>query len=199
MIGYLRLPLSWIAHSDRVGIPLMRVAIAIVFLWIGALKFAPYEADSITPFVANSPFMSFFYEHPTEYKAHLTHEGELKPAERAWQTANNTCGFSDGLGTVEIAIGLLTLLGVFSRRWGIVGATLSSLPPDYRDALVAKVQGEYETKLNALLGTPAGKAYVAWQAAGNVEFAKALTFSSAEGIPAVLRLRQFAEQFMGAR
>ena len=55
MIGYLRLPLSWIAHSDRVGIPLMRVAIAIVFLWIGALKFAPYEADSITPFVANSP------------------------------------------------------------------------------------------------------------------------------------------------
>jgi AhpD family alkylhydroperoxidase len=33
---HLRLPLSWIAHSDRVGIPLMRVAIAIVFLWIGA-------------------------------------------------------------------------------------------------------------------------------------------------------------------
>src|SRR6267378_3522430 len=129
MIGYLRLPLSWIAHSDRVGIPLMRVAIAIVFLWIGALKFAPYEADSITPFVANSPFMSFFYGHPAEYKAHLTHEGELKPAERAWQTANNTYGFSDGLGTMEITIGLLTLLGVFSRRWGIGGATLSFLTP----------------------------------------------------------------------
>src|ERR1700675_2673542 len=31
------------------------------------------------------------------------------------------------LGTVEITIGLLTLLGVFSRRWGIVGATLSFL------------------------------------------------------------------------
>jgi len=67
------------------------------------------------------------------------------------------------------------------------------------DAMVARVQGEYETKLNALLGTPAGKAYVAWQAADNIEFAKILTFSSAEGIPAVLRLRQFAEQFMGAR
>jgi reactive chlorine resistance protein C len=36
-------------------------------------------------------------------------------------------GFSDGLGIVEITIGLLTLLGVFSRRWGIVGATLSFL------------------------------------------------------------------------
>ena len=67
------------------------------------------------------------------------------------------------------------------------------------DALVARVQGEYETKLNSLLGTPAGKAYVAWQAAEHVEFAKTLTFSSAEGIPSVLRLRQFAEQFMGSR
>jgi len=50
-------------------------------------------------------------------------------AVRAWQTANNTYGFSDGLGTMEITIGLLTLLGVFSRRWGIVGATLSFLTP----------------------------------------------------------------------
>lgn len=67
------------------------------------------------------------------------------------------------------------------------------------DAMVAKVQGEYEIKLNALLGSPAGKAYVAYKTAENVEFAKTLTFSSAEGIPSVLRLRQFAEQFMGAR
>ncbi len=65
-------------------------------------------------------------------------------------------------------------------------------------ALVAKVQGEYENKLNALLGSPAGKAYVAWQAAENVKFAETLTFSSWEGIPAVLRLRQFAALFMGA-
>ena len=83
MTGYLRLPLSWIAHSDRVGIPLMRIAIAIVFLWIGALKFVPYEADSITPFVANSPFMSFFYEHPTEYKAHLTRVYARRALEKA--------------------------------------------------------------------------------------------------------------------
>src|SRR3981189_1631735 len=129
MISYLRLPLSWIAHSDRVGIPLMRVAIAIVFLWIGALKFAPYEADSITPFVANSPLLSFFYKHPDQYKAHLTKEGELKPEARAWQTENNTYRFSNGLGSVEIAIGLLTLIGLFSRRLGFVGATLAFLTP----------------------------------------------------------------------
>jgi hypothetical protein len=66
-------------------------------------------------------------------------------------------------------------------------------------AMVAKVQGEYEYKLNGLLGSPAGKAYVAWQAAANVKFADTLTFSSSEGIPSVLRLRAFAVAFMGAR
>src|ERR1700752_318661 len=106
--------------SQRIGVGALRISIAIIFLWIGALKFVPYEADSITPFVANSPVMSFFYEHPTEYKAHLTHEGELKPVERAWQTDNNTYGFATGLGLVEIMIGSLTLLGLVSRRIGFV-------------------------------------------------------------------------------
>jgi hypothetical protein len=64
-------------------------------------------------------------------------------------------------------------------------------------AMVAKVQGEYESKLNALLGSPAGRAYVAWRAAEHVKFGETLTFSSADGIPSVLRLRHFAEQFMG--
>ena len=65
------------------------------------------------------------------------------------------------------------------------------------DAMVAKVQGEYESKLNVLLGSPAGRAYVAWRAADNVKFGESLTFSSSDGIPSVLRLRQFAELFMG--
>lgn len=110
--------------SDRIGLHGMRIAIAIVFLWIGGLKFVPYEADSITPFVANNPVMSLFYEHPSEYAHHLTREGELKPAERAWQTANGTYAFSRGLGTVELAIGLLTLAGLVSRRAGLAGAAL---------------------------------------------------------------------------
>ncbi len=65
-------------------------------------------------------------------------------------------------------------------------------------SMVALVQGAYELKLNALLSSPGGRAYVAWQAAGNVTFAKNLTFRSDEGIPSVLRLRRFAEQFMGS-
>lgn len=117
--------LRLIGKLDTVGTSLMRLAIAVVFLWIGALKFVPYEADSITPFVANSPVMSFFYEHPQEYKAHLTHEGELNADKRAWQTANNTYGFSTGLGLVEILIGLLVLSNAISRRTGLLGGALA--------------------------------------------------------------------------
>ena len=117
--------LQFISKLDTLGTHLMRLAIAVVFLWIGALKFAPYEADSITPFVANSPFMSFFYEHPEDYKAHLTHEGELNADKRVWQSANNTYVFSTGLGVVEILIGLLVLSNPISRRAGLLGGALA--------------------------------------------------------------------------
>jgi uncharacterized membrane protein YkgB len=117
--------LKFISTLDTFGASLMRLAIGVVFLWIGALKFVPYEADSITPFVANSPFMSFFYEHPQEYKAHLTHEGELNAEKRAWQTANNTYAFSTGLGIVELLIGLLVLSNPISRRTGLLGGALA--------------------------------------------------------------------------
>jgi uncharacterized membrane protein YkgB len=107
----------------------MRIAIAVIFLWIGGLKFVPYEADSITPFVANNPVMSRFYQHPDQYAQHLTREGELKPAERAWQTANNTYGFSAGLGMVKVSIGILPLAGLISPAFGLVGAALAFLTP----------------------------------------------------------------------
>lgn len=53
-----------LSKGDRIGLTLIRLSIAIVFIWIGLLKFVPYEADSITPFVANSPVMSFFMSIP---------------------------------------------------------------------------------------------------------------------------------------
>jgi uncharacterized membrane protein YkgB len=129
MINYLRFPLEWISNSEKIAMQAMRLAIALVFIWIGALKFVPYEADSIAPFVANSPFMSFFYKYPDQYRAHLTQEGELKPVERAWQLDNRTYTFANGLGSVEIIIGLLTLVGIAWRGLGLLGATLSFLTP----------------------------------------------------------------------
>lgn len=118
-----------LGRTDRLGLTLMRVAIAVVFIWIGWLKFAPYEADSITPFVANNPVMSQFYAHPEQYGPHLTREGELVPAQRAWQQANHTYAFADGLGTVEITIGLLVLCGLVPTALGagvgLAGAALA--------------------------------------------------------------------------
>jgi reactive chlorine resistance protein C len=121
--------LAALSSSNRLALVLMRVGIAAVFLWIGALKFVPYEADSITPFVANSPVMSFFYKHPDQYKSHMTKEGELNPAKRAWQTENNTYGYSRGLGTLELSIGVLILAGLVSEVLGLIGATLAFLTP----------------------------------------------------------------------
>ena len=117
--------IAWLSRADWLGLGLMRVAIAIVFIWIGGVKFAPYEADSITPFVANSPVLSFFYRQPDQYKAHLTREGELVPAQREWQRDNRTYWFANGLGTVEVSIGLLVLAGFISTLLGAAGAALA--------------------------------------------------------------------------
>ncbi len=67
------------------------------------------------------------------------------------------------------------------------------------NADIAAVRGEFEAKLNALLDSPGGRAYVAWKAASNVKFDDVLTFQSDDGIPSVLRLRSFAERFMGSK
>lgn len=123
--GIVWLAIAWLSRADWLGLGLMRVAIAIVFIWIGGVKFAPYEADSITPFVANSPVMSFFYRQPDQYRAHLTREGELVPAQREWQRDNRTYWFANGLGTLEISIGLLVLAGFISTLLGAAGAVLA--------------------------------------------------------------------------
>jgi reactive chlorine resistance protein C len=60
---------EWAASLDRIGKVMLRIGLIVVLAWIGALKFADYEADSIVPLVANSPIMSFYYAHPApEYR-----------------------------------------------------------------------------------------------------------------------------------
>jgi len=71
----------WAARLDHVGMGLLRLGLVIVLLWIGGLKFAGYEADSIVPLVGNSPFGSFLYHHrPPEYRHYMNKEGEVVPA-----------------------------------------------------------------------------------------------------------------------
>ena len=111
---------------QKLGINLIRVAILVIFVLIGGLKFWNYEAEGIVPFVANSPFMSFFYtKDAPEYKEYKLKEGELDETKHLWHEENNTYGFSHGLGILIMGIGILTFLGIFSPKTGLVGAGLA--------------------------------------------------------------------------
>jgi reactive chlorine resistance protein C len=113
------------ASAKNLGYGMMRVAILIIFLWIGGLKFWNYEAEGIVPFVANSPFMSFFYnEKAPDYKEFKLKEGEADSVKNEWHEENNTYGFSKGLGLLIMSIGILTFLGFFSTKTGMVGELL---------------------------------------------------------------------------
>lgn len=118
--------LTLAASSQKLGVNLIRVAILVIFVWIGGLKFWNYEAEGIVPFVANSPFMSFFYNKAApEYKEYKLKEGEFNEVKHQWHMENNTYGFSHSLGILIMAIGILTFWGIFSPQIGLAGAALA--------------------------------------------------------------------------
>jgi reactive chlorine resistance protein C len=113
-----------IAGLDLLGKKVIRFGIVVVFLWIAGLKFFTYEADGIVPFVANSPFMSFFYSNPGEYKQHVNKEGELIEKNHDWHIKNNTYGFSKGLGFLLIAMAILVALHPVAPLYSMLGSIL---------------------------------------------------------------------------
>ena len=114
-----------VSSLDRVGMALLRVGLVIVLFWIGGLKFASYEADSIVPLVANSPITSFLYHHPApEYTHHMNKEGELKPANREWHRTNGTYPVSYGLGVVIVSIGILIAMYPIKPELSALGSFL---------------------------------------------------------------------------
>jgi len=104
----------------------MRIAIFIVMVWIGGLKAFQYEADGIVPFVANSPFMSFLYQKEApEYNKYKNPEGSTVQKNIDWHKENGTYLFAYGLGTVIVIIGILTLLGIWFPKPGMIGGLLT--------------------------------------------------------------------------
>ena len=100
--------------------------VAFLTIAASAQKLWNYEAEGIVPFVANSPFMSFFYtKDAPEYKEYKLKEGELDETKHLWHEENNTYGFSHGLGILIMGIGILTFLGIFSPKTGLVGSALA--------------------------------------------------------------------------
>lgn len=113
------------ARADRLGVALTRLGLIIVLVWIGGLKVCKYEADGIVPFVANSPFMGFFYHYPaTDYKTHMNAEGLLNPANRQWHEENHTYTFSYGLGAVIVLYGLMLCLHPWRPEIATLGGFL---------------------------------------------------------------------------
>lgn len=118
--------LRFLVGSQSKFIHFLRIAIFIVMAWIGGLKAFQYEADGIVPFVANSPFMSFFYtKEAPEYKDYKNPEGKMVAKNIEWHQANGTYIFSYGLGLVIIIIGLFALSGIWSPKAGLIGGLLT--------------------------------------------------------------------------
>ncbi|MCJ7932417.1 MAG: YkgB family protein [Chryseobacterium sp.] len=130
---------SYLLRLDVYALHFLRISIFIVMAWIGGLKAFQYEADGIVPFVANSPFMSFFYKNAgnkrvgedqrpvSEYTLYKNPEGKIVHKNIDWHTQNGTYVFSYGLGTVIVTIGILVVLGIRFPGIGAVGGGLTFL------------------------------------------------------------------------
>ena len=104
---------------------MLRTGLVVVLVWIGDLKFASYEADSIVPLVANSPLISFLYHHPApEYRHYMNKEGELKPSNITWHQTNGTYPVSYGLGAVIVSFGILIALYPVRPELSAIGSFL---------------------------------------------------------------------------
>src|SRR6266404_8032037 len=84
------------SQVEAVGRELTRYGLVVVVGWIGLMKFTGYEAESIRPFVANSPLLSWAY-------------GLM-----------SVQGFSALLGVVEVVIAILIAARPFSPRAAVL-------------------------------------------------------------------------------
>ena len=140
----------------RVGIGVLRYGLAIVLVWIGAMKFTAYEAAGIAPLVTHSPLFNWAYQFLGERV------------------------FSSVLGVVEIALGFgLAARFVSPRVSGLasllsVGMFLSTLTflvttPGWEPSLggfpaLSALPGQFLLKDLVLLGAAlftAGEAFSA--------------------------------------
>lgn len=128
----------------------------------------------------------------------------LPPAEREALVAKAAAALEIPAETVDDSY----LLGItniqaetleYDQRVRLEADGLSARLAAEGEAMLAQVRGAYEARLNDLLDSVAGRAYVAYEAAAKVKFDDTLVFQSDDGMPTVLRLREMTEQFMGLR
>ena len=83
---------------ESVGEKIIRYGLVVILLWVGALKFAAYEAESIQGLVANSPLMSWMY------------------------SVMSVQGASILIGVIEIVLGLLIATRPFAPLLSAIGS-----------------------------------------------------------------------------
>jgi uncharacterized membrane protein YkgB len=130
---------------QALGIFMTRYGLAVVFAWIGAMKFSAYEANGIQPLVANSPLMSWLYN------------------------IFSVQAFSNWLGVLEIAIAVMIAARQISAKVSAAGSALAavlflgtlsfmlSTPPVWEGSLggfpaLSVAPGQFLLKDLALLG-----------------------------------------------
>jgi uncharacterized membrane protein YkgB len=90
-----------VSAIDGIAAILGRYGLVLVIGWIGALKFANFEAHQIVPLVANSPFMGWLYHFLPVYT------------------------FSALLGVFELAAAILLAIKPIAPKLSIIGSLLS--------------------------------------------------------------------------
>jgi len=142
---------------QALGTALTRYGLVVVFVWIGAMKFTAYEANAIQPLVANSPFMSWLY------------------------LIFSVQTFSNWLGVLEVAIGLMIAARPISASVSAAGSALAAIlflgtlsfmlstPPVWEGSLggfpaLSVAPGQFLLKDLALLGASVWTLGEAWGA-----------------------------------
>jgi reactive chlorine resistance protein C len=91
----------WAERIETAGRHSVRYGLVLVLLWIGSMKFTTYEAEGISGFVSNSPFMFFAYQ------------------------LFDKVQFSMILGGVELLTAVLIAARPFSARLSAIGSVLA--------------------------------------------------------------------------
>ncbi len=86
---------------ERAGIPLIYIALAIIYIWFGGIKFSDGQAEGMYGMIANNPLVSWMY------------------------LIFSKQGLVNFLGTLEITIGLLFLGRFVNPTLSVVGGLLS--------------------------------------------------------------------------
>ena len=86
---------------DAIAGVLGRYGLVVVIGWIGALKFANFEAHQIQPLVANSPFMGWLYDFLPVYT------------------------FSALLGVLEVSCAVLLAIKPLAPKLSIIGSLIA--------------------------------------------------------------------------